>query len=150
MRILLVEENLCDADQIQSMLPNQFDVHHVDTVEEALDILSDVFDIIVLDLVLEDKIGLDAFFEIKKLATSPIIILTNADGEKLALSAVKEGAQDYILKDVGEQIICRAIKCAIERHARYAVKTVLKSEHFQRSLNDLQQIVANLKNFIDT
>lgn len=150
MRILLVEENLTDANQIQTTLQDQFDIHHVDTIGDALDILSDVFDIIVLDLALEDNTGLNAFFEIKKLTTSPIIILTNVDDEELALAAVKEGAQDYILKNMGEQIICRAIQYAIERHARYAVKTVLRSEHFQKSLNDLQQIVTNLKKFINS
>jgi len=150
MRILLVEENLSDADQIQCALQNQFDIHHVNTMEEALDTLTDVFDAIILDLTMEDSSGLDAFFAIKELATSPIIILTNVDDEKLAVSAVKEGAQDYILKNVSEDLIYRAIQYAIERHARHAVKTVLKSEHFQKSLSDLQQIVANLKNFINS
>lgn len=75
------------------------------------------FDIILLDLGLPDSVGLDT---LKKLhaATerSPLVVMTGLDDEETALHALREGAQDYLVKNqlTGESIM-RTIKYSIER-----------------------------------
>src|SRR5436190_10918707 len=46
----------------------------------------------------------------------PIIVLTGHDDERLALGAVQEGAQDYLIKvRVDDRLLARSIRYAIER-----------------------------------
>jgi DNA-binding NtrC family response regulator len=74
-------------------------------------------DIVLLDLSLPDSLGLDTFTRVyDKAPCLPIIVLTGLDDEELAAKAVREGAQDYIIKgQVDSNLLARAIRYAIER-----------------------------------
>jgi diguanylate cyclase (GGDEF)-like protein/PAS domain S-box-containing protein len=74
-------------------------------------------DVILLDLYLPDSSGLESFTRINQEAPKvPVILLTNLDDEGVALQAVREGAQDYLMKtELDPNLLSRAIKYAIER-----------------------------------
>jgi len=86
---------------------------------EALDVLARRdFDAIVSELNLQDSYGLDTF-ETLRLHTrdTPIVIMTAAGNEQLALSAVEHGAQDYLIKGkVTTAALSRVIRYAVARH----------------------------------
>ena len=121
-RILLVEDNPGDARLIRELLSDSG--HYGDSVDEAsrlVDALSALrslaVDLVLLDLSLPDSRGLDTFSRLHTAAPNvPMIVLTGLDDRATALAAVKEGAQDYLLKGaVNGELLSRAIRYAIER-----------------------------------
>jgi signal transduction histidine kinase/CheY-like chemotaxis protein len=122
LRVLLVEDNPGDADLIVEMLPRdestQFEVEVVARLAEALNrIGKERFDIILLDLGLPDSAGLGTLRAMQRQAAElPIVVLTGISDERMALAAIQEDAQDYLVKgQLGKQHLLRSIKYAVER-----------------------------------
>jgi len=109
---LLVRESLAQAASIKVELT------HAERLSEALDWVSTGrFDVVLLDLGLPDSEGLDSFLRLHQRAPAvPILALTALDDERLAVKAVQEGAQDYLVKGrVDGDLLVRAVRHAIER-----------------------------------
>ena len=91
---------------------------HVEYLEAVLlQIRQQSFDIVLSDLSLPDTQGLESITKIHALVPDlPIVVLTGLADEATGLAALREGAQDYLIKG---QIECdglmRAIRYAIER-----------------------------------
>ena len=79
-------------------------------------------DLILLDLGLPDSDGLATLDAVHALAPgAPVVVLTGADDEALAIEAVRRGAQDYLVKtEIGTRTLIRGLRYALERHALQA------------------------------
>jgi len=124
-RVLLVEDNAGDARLVQESLREagggEFRLVHAQRLSEALRLLGkEHFDAVLLDLSLPDSQGIETFTEAHAKSPSvPILVLTGLGDERLALEAVRQGAQDYLVKgEVGGNRLVRALRYAIERHRR--------------------------------
>ena len=75
-------------------------------------------DVVLLDLELPDSHGMVTFERARAFAPeAPIIILTEDDDAAAAVSALKGGAQDYLVKsEVTSGLLIRSLRHAIERH----------------------------------
>ena len=121
-KILLVEDDLAEARLLREVLKSfhdeRFQLIHVKRLLEAKKHLQqEQYDAILLDLTLPDSVGLNSLQEINQLAPSvPIVVLTNNSDEQLALTAVREGAQDYLIKrKINVEGLVRSLQYAIER-----------------------------------
>ncbi len=121
-KVLLVEDNDVDADLTQDILAEwsieQFDITHVTRLSEALTHLGkERFDAVLLDLSLPDGYGLATLRQVQAASpTIPIIVLSGVSDQTLALQAVQNGAQDYLVKGQGQpELLTRSIRYAIER-----------------------------------
>jgi diguanylate cyclase (GGDEF)-like protein/PAS domain S-box-containing protein len=121
-QILLVEDNDEDAMLIQEFLgmARSFFYHlfRASTLSEGIDLLHKIKpDIILSDLTLPDSRGYDTFRIVSRSAPdTPIILLTGLKDETLALTAIREGAQDYLVKtELSCVLLPRVICYAIER-----------------------------------
>jgi len=121
-RLLLVEDNPGDAvlvrEMLRSALAEGFEFAHAARLSEGIDHLSGGGTAcVLLDLSLPDADGLEAVTRVQAAAPDvPIVVLTGLDDERLALNAVQEGAQDYLIKGrVDDHLISRSIRYAIER-----------------------------------
>ncbi|HMI50638.1 MAG TPA: EAL domain-containing protein [Candidatus Saccharimonadales bacterium] len=120
--LLLVEDNHGDARLISEMFEDQ-EVHnteltHVGCMIDAEEHLAKCSaDIILLDLGLPDAQGLEAVRRAHAAAPRvPLVVLTGLDDESLALAALHEGAQDYLIKgQIETRGILRALRYAVER-----------------------------------
>jgi PAS domain S-box-containing protein len=137
--VLLVEDNPGDARLMREAVREAEGSHihlvHVDTLAKALARLDqDRFDVVMLDLSLPDAEGLTTLVRTHAHAPSvPIVVLTGLDDEGLAIRAVREGAQDYLVKgQVTGQLVVRAMRYATER--KRAVEALQRSEEYYRSL----------------
>jgi PAS domain S-box-containing protein len=121
-RILLVEDNPGDAGLVKEMLEDtttvQFELIHSDRLKTALALLSkESFDIILLDLSLPDGYGLDTVIQMHVARPEiPIAVMSGLGDEELAIKALHEGAQDYLVKGrVDSDLLIRSVRYAIER-----------------------------------
>jgi diguanylate cyclase (GGDEF)-like protein/PAS domain S-box-containing protein len=124
--VLMVEDNPGDARLIRTLLDRTalkpLHLTAVDRVSRAVELLSanGKVDVILLDVCLPDTrpSSLDSLTRIKAAAPDlPIILLTGVDDEDLAVRAVREGAQDYLVKrEIDAGLLGRAIRYAIERN----------------------------------
>jgi len=120
--VLLVEDNPGDAFLIQEQFKTaQTYVYHLTHVEYLAKAIANLaqnsYDVILLDLSLPDSRGLETLKTIKEYSFSiPIVILSGINDEELALQAVRQGAQDYLVKgQVKGEILVHALRYAIER-----------------------------------
>ena len=106
LRIAFIEDNEHDVIAFRrsfqkSMVANR--ITHYERAEEALeDILADAsaFDLVVTDYKLPGISGLELCRElIQREIPLPVVLLTGAGSENLAIDALKLGAYDYIIKD---------------------------------------------------
>jgi signal transduction histidine kinase/CheY-like chemotaxis protein len=121
-RVLLVEDNPGDARLIREMLKETagdgFEIDWVSQLGEGLERLgAGRVDLVLLDLGLPDSRGLDTFFTAYAHSPHvPFVLMTGLDDETLALTAVRQGAQDYLVKGATDaQALLRAIRYATER-----------------------------------
>ncbi|HEY3232649.1 MAG TPA: PAS domain S-box protein, partial [Roseiflexaceae bacterium] len=120
--ILLIEDNAGDARLISEMLSEakrpQFDLERVDRLSAGLPRLAaGGVDVVLLDLSLPDSQGFETFVKLHGQDSGvPILVLTGLDDETIAIGAMQEGAQDYLVKgQVTGSMLARAIRYAIER-----------------------------------
>ena len=89
--------------------------------DQAVERLSDGgerFDVVLADLGVPDSAGIATLDALTQAAPSlPVVVLTGNDDDAIALEALKRGAQDYLVKGLGDAfILSRVVRYAIERH----------------------------------
>ena len=126
-KILLIEDNPADARLIRENLydasgdlcdQNNFNLIWKDSLSSGLDFLEqEDVDVVLVDLNLPDSVGFETFSRLQeKIAIKPIIVLTGLVDRELATRAVREGAQDYLIKgEVDGRLLDRSIRYSIER-----------------------------------
>jgi len=152
-RILLVEDNSDDAVLLRRTLEegprDQFELVHVERLAAALTRLKEqVFDVVLLDLSLPDSRGLATFRDLHNQTQAvPVVVLTGLDDETTAITAAKEGAQDYVVKgQFNRGLLVRAMRYAIERKraemelANYARQLRQKNQQMQADLDLAREV----------
>lgn len=94
------------------------ELNHVECMGDAEKYLADhAVDIILADLGLPDTQGLEAVRRTHAAAPHvPLVVLSGQDDESTALQALKEGAQDYLIKgQIEPRELLRALRYAVER-----------------------------------
>jgi two-component system cell cycle response regulator len=141
--VLLVEDNPGDVRLIAELLKEggerDFRLTHVTSLREAIDRLSvdgPVTHAVLLDLGLPDETGLDTLRRILPSAgRSSVVVITGVNDEQLGVSAVQEGAQDYLVKgQVDGRSLRRALRYAIERQG---IQTELRGLSMKDDLTGL-------------
>lgn len=151
MHILLVEDNKSDTTFITSLIykSNQYTIHTETSLKSAKAYLMDEnaqpVDMILMDLNLPDSPDTNSYIDISG-DTIPAIIITGTDDMNVGRIALRNGAQDYLIKGAfGKETLFKTIEYANERfkrtHARikqlqeYIVFDELTGVHNRYSLN---------------
>ncbi len=121
-KVLLIEDNPGDARLIKEMLAEarsvSFDLEWKDNLSKGLKLLTEKgIDVVLLDLMLPDSAGAETFARTRASSPhAPILVLTGLDDETVAIGAVKEGAQDYLIKGhIDSNLLIHSVRYAIER-----------------------------------
>lgn len=119
--ILIIEDNPGDIIIIRELLRStgtEFKLTNAITLRDAVSLLnSGTYDVILLDLGLPDSSGIETLREFLQFDISPpVVVMTGLDDEDTALASLREGAQDYLVKNrFNSENILRSIKYSIER-----------------------------------
>src|SRR3984893_10597717 len=120
--ILVVDDEIEIREGLEALLTSEgFEVTPADTGEAGLKRLEDrPFDLMLLDVSLPDRNGLELLREIRRRDPQLSIILITAFGSiDMARAAFKGGAQDYITKPWSNDELIAQVSLAIEgRHLR--------------------------------
>jgi PAS domain S-box-containing protein len=123
LNILLVENNRKEAETLINFLAKsweiRFEITHVQCLKKTLELLSQKsFDLILLNLSLPDSQGLKTITKVRRASSlTPIVVVTGLNDEELALQAIRQGAQDYLIKgQVDSPVLINALRYAIERN----------------------------------
>ena len=122
-QVLLIEDNPGDADLIRLRLVEGSAPVNVSCAQRLADGLASISEkmpeVVLLDLNLPDSHGAETFRKVlAKAPDVPVVILSGQDDEGLAVKALHQGAQDYLVKGAfsrGE--LDRAVRHAVERQA---------------------------------
>jgi DNA-binding NarL/FixJ family response regulator len=146
LHVLLVEDNPGDARLVSEMLRETLGAKARLSVAarlaEAQAFLPDAeVQVVLLDLSLPDSHGLGTFGALHTLAPNlPIVVLTGLNDEQLAIDAVQQGAQDYLVKgEVAPESLGRALRYAIER--QQLVVRVRQAEEERAQARKLQGVL---------
>src|SRR5271155_954370 len=119
--VLLIEDNPGDADLVRLRLvegKSPVTVSCVNRLSDGLAALTkNTPAVVLLDLNLPDSHGADTFRRVMEHAPNvPVVVLSGQDDEVLAMKAVHQGVQDYLIKgDISSKHLERAIRYAVER-----------------------------------
>lgn len=122
-RVLLIEDNPGDADLVRLRLvegDSGVDVNCVNRLSDGLASMElNAPSVVLLELNLPDSHGADTFRKVlEKMPDVPVVILSGQDDEALAMKALHQGVQDYLVKgDISSSHLERAMRYAIERQA---------------------------------
>ncbi len=121
--VLLIEDNPGDADLVRLRLiegQSSVKVNCVNRLADGLaSLAAETPSVILLDLNLPDSRGAETFRRVMEHAPNvPVVVLSGQDDEALAMKAVHQGVQDYLVKgNISSQHLERAIRYAVERQA---------------------------------
>ena len=124
LRILIVDDSFEDRATYKRLLVRESDADYlffeVETVEQALaSIHQDLPDCILLDYQLPDRDGLELLTDLAneyRDKTPAVVMLTGEGNEQVAVQAMKDGAQDYLVKtEISGESLRQAIDNAIEK-----------------------------------
>jgi DNA-binding response OmpR family regulator len=124
-RILVVddEESLCEI--LKFNLENAgYAVDTVFSAEEALSIDLSVYQLLILDIMMQDISGFQLADIVKKnknTSSVPIIFCTAKDSEEDTVRGLNIGADDYILKPFSVKEVIARVEAVIRRCIRYDV-----------------------------
>ena len=137
LRVLLVEDNSSDARLLREMFSkekNSFELTHVTHMREAEIRLSkgDV-DIVLLDMGLPDGHGIDILRRARTASPAVVmIVLTGLEDEAVAAEAMREGAQDYLIKgQIENRALPQALRHAMERQRMQAEADLMRKNEIQ-------------------
>ena len=130
-----------DDDGIRSLVKkylneNNYLVTTANSAEDAQEkILVIKFDLIVLDIMMPGKSGLEFIIENKNKLDTPVILLT-AKGEALErIQGLETGADDYLPKPFEPKELILRIKNIIEKTKKNNQKKVIEFENIKIDLN---------------
>lgn len=124
--LLLIEDNPGDARLVERFLARGgdadpgFEVKHAATLAEGLQQLGEnPPHLVLLDMTLPDSRPSETFTRVQQYNPEvPIIILTGINDQERASKAVRQGAQDYLVKrNVDADSLIRSIRYALDRRA---------------------------------
>lgn len=129
---------------LSKALGDEYDVEGFECAEDALLSGIDRFDLVLSDVRLPGKSGLELIGEIKGIDDSlPVILMTGMSDFNTAVSAIREGASDFIVKPfILEQLIV-SVHRAMERHILMIENKRLFNEIAAKNvqLEELNQVI---------
>jgi len=146
--ILLVDDDEGIRSLVKKYLnENRFLVTTADSAENASEKVKIIkFDLIILDIMMSGKSGLDFINDHKKDLDTPIILLTAKGEASERVEGLEQGADDYLAKPFEPKELILRIKNILIKTIKTDQKRIIVFENVKIDLNKLL-IIKNKKEF---
>ena len=135
--ILVVDDDKGIRSLVKKYLnENQYLVNTASTAEDALEKIKIIkFDIIILDIMMPGKSGLEFIKDNKEDLDTPVILLTAKGQAFERVEGLETGADDYLPKPFEPKELLLRIKNILNRTKRIEQKRVIEFENIKIDLN---------------
>lgn len=119
LKVLFVEDDPFDTELVKNSLVG-CETLHASCLLEAREQLASLPDVVLCDLHLPDGTGLDLLVDIRQRALPlPFILMTGAGDQRAAISAIRSGADDYLIKNAESlALLPQSVSNALKRFRR--------------------------------
>ena len=130
MKILLIEDDTEISEMLKNFLMTEnFEVDTAYDGESACEkFFADEYSIVLLDLMIPKKSGMEVMKTIRAFSTVPIMILSARDTDSDKTLGLGLGADDYVTKPFSVTEVLARIKANIRRNTQYAANTVVEED----------------------
>lgn len=145
MNILIIEDEKTLSNTIKQMLEKEYDVEQAfDGEEGELFAMQDIYDVIILDLMLPIQDGYRVLENVRRKGImTPVLILTAKDSLEDKLKGFQNGADDYLTKPFAKEELKARIDVMIRRG---------NPNYYKKEINfkDLKLDIKNRRAYIET
>lgn len=118
-RILIADDHTVVRKGLRQILVEEFTDAHIDDVADAEELIKKVikekWDMVISDLTMPGKSGLDVLQYVKQnLPSLPVLILSIHPEEQYAIRVLKAGAAGYLSKDTAPDELVNAVKRVLQ------------------------------------
>ncbi|MBR3255567.1 MAG: response regulator transcription factor [Clostridia bacterium] len=143
MQVLIIEDDKILSDTIKQCIEGKYQVEQAfDGQEGVLFANQDIYDVIILDLMMPIMNGYEVLVELRKqkIAT-PVLILTARDALEDKIRGFNSGADDYLVKPFEKEELIARIDAMIRRNNRSYFKNELEFEEIKLDLRSRKAFV---------
>lgn len=142
-RILIIDDEKAIRDTLKMNLKSEN--YAVEEAVNGLEGLEKVKSyhphLIILDLGLPDRSGLEVLRELRTWTKIPVIVLTVFDDEATKVKLLDIGADDYLTKPFGPSELTARIRVALRHYGKMEATPVFESGNLKVDLNQRQVVV---------
>jgi NarL family two-component system response regulator LiaR len=114
-RVLIVDDHVMVREGLRTILSMESDIEFVGEAKDGYEAVSQAFklspDVILMDLVMPGKNGIEAIREIRqKTPKARILVITSFSEDDLVFPAIEAGALGFILKDTTAETLIQAVR----------------------------------------
>lgn len=138
MNVLIIEDDKILSDTIKQCIKNQYSVEQqFDGASGYLIAKQDIYDIIILDLMLPEMSGYEVLKELRKdKVFTPVLILTAKDGLEDKIKGFNYGADDYLVKPFESEELLVRLEAIMRR----------SSGSYKTNILEFKDMIINLNN----
>ncbi|HDI3623049.1 TPA: response regulator transcription factor [Listeria monocytogenes] len=138
-KILVVDDEKPIADIVKFNLNKEgFDVYCAYDGDEALELVEEVQpDLILLDIMLPGRAGIEVCREVRKKYDMPIIMVTAKDSEIDKVIGLELGADDYVTKPFSNRELIARVKANLRRHSQVSSNAAEEEENSELEIGSL-------------
>ena len=135
-RVLVVDDHTVVRKGLISLLTSKYDIEVIGEAADGLEAVEKARvlnpDVILMDLMMPRRNGLEAIIEIKRENPDARILILTSFGEDVQIvAAIRAGAMGYVLKDASPDELVHTI------HGAYLGKLTLSTKMFELVMSDL-------------
>ncbi|EAH0191534.1 response regulator YycF [Listeria monocytogenes] len=138
-KILVVDDEKPIANIVKFNLNKEgFDVYCAYDGDEALELVEEVQpDLILLDIMLPGRDGIEVCREVRKKYDMPIIMVTAKDSEIDKVIGLELGADDYVTKPFSNRELIARVKANLRRHSQVSSNAAEEEENSELEIGSL-------------
>lgn len=145
MKVLVVEDNKKLLDSIMKELSNHFDIEKCEDGEEALYLIKqDIYDLVILDLMLPNLGGLDILKDMRDSnIDTPVLILTAKEALDDKVEAFTIGANDYLTKPFYMEELVARVYAILRTNGKLKAKNSMDFKNLHLDLSKRRVFINN-------
>lgn len=143
MQVLIIEDDKILSDTIMQCIKGKYQVEQAyDGQEGVLYAEQDIYDVIILDLMMPIMNGYEVLVELRKnKITTPVLILTAKDALEDKIRGFNSGADDYLVKPFEKEELIARIDAMVRRNNRSYFRNELEFAEIKLDLSSRKAFI---------